>query len=54
MSVKRGTLEGVYGELNPQDLRDTVKAERLQARFQWPTAGPLNTTPMQGQRRQAR
>jgi hypothetical protein len=50
MSVKRGTPEGVYGESNPQDLCDMAKAERLEARFQWPTAGPLMTTPMQGQR----
>ena len=50
MSVTRGTPEGVYGELNPQDLRDMAKAERLQARFQWLIAGPLITTSMQGQR----
>jgi hypothetical protein len=52
MSVTRETPEGVYGEWNPLDLRDMAKAERLQARFQWPIAGSLNTTPMQGQRRQ--
>ena len=52
MSVTRGTPEGVYGELNPQDLRDMAKAERLQARLQWLIAGPLITTSMQGQRRQ--
>jgi hypothetical protein len=41
MSVTRGTLKGVYGESNPQDLRDMAKAERLHARFQWLIAGPL-------------
>jgi hypothetical protein len=29
MSGTRGTLEGVYGELYPQDLCDMAKAERL-------------------------
>ena len=50
MSGKRATPEGVYGELDPRDLRDMAKAERLQARFQWLLRGPLNTTPRQGQR----
>jgi hypothetical protein len=52
MSATRGTPEGVYGETYPQDLRDMAKAERLEARFQGLTTSPLNTTPMQGQRRQ--
>ena len=40
MSGKRATPEGVYGESDPQDLRDMAKAERLQARFQWLTCRP--------------
>jgi hypothetical protein len=53
MSVTRGTSEGVYGELNPQDLRDMAKAEQLEARFQGFIADPpRKTTPLRGQRRQ--